>query len=91
MPDGLMAIKLERTVLDRLEALARAADRPVDELAAAVIADFVVAEETRLSAIREGVAAADAGDLIDHAAVRDWVKSWSGDGELPPPKASRGR
>lgn len=89
MPDGLMAIRLEQTVLDRLEALARAADRPVDELAAAVIADFVSAEEARVAAIRHGVVAANAGDLVNHADIRAWVESWGGADELPAPQASR--
>jgi len=41
-----------------------------------------------LAAIEEGVAAVDAGDLVNHEDVVAWVRSWGTPDELPQPKAS---
>jgi predicted transcriptional regulator len=42
-----------------------------------------------LAAIAEGVAAADAGDLVEHEDVVAWVRSWNTSGELPQPETLR--
>ena len=49
----------------RLEALAESAGRSASELAAAVLRDFLEENERHLAAIDVGIAAADAGELID--------------------------
>ena len=38
------------------------------------------------TAIREGIAAADAGRLIPHEEMRRWLLSWGTENELPPPE-----
>ncbi|MGO1080524.1 hypothetical protein [Inquilinus sp. CA228] len=38
------------------------------------------------AAIREGIAAADAGWLIPHEEMRHWLLSWGTEDELPPPQ-----
>jgi len=38
-----------------------------------------------VEAIREGVAAADAGHIVSYEAVRRSLLSWSTEAELPPP------
>jgi len=38
------------------------------------------------AAIREGIAAADAGRLIPHEEMRRWLLSWGTEDELPPPQ-----
>lgn len=48
---------------------------------------YVNSQEWQLAAIREGVAAADRGDLITHEAITDWVDSWDSHEERPPPEA----
>lgn len=53
----------------RLERLAAVAGRSVSELASAVLRDFVDESEQHLAALEAGVAAADAGDLIDFEEV----------------------
>jgi predicted transcriptional regulator len=49
----------------RLETLAESAGRSASELADAVLRDFLDENERHLAAIDVGIAAADAGDLID--------------------------
>jgi predicted transcriptional regulator len=41
-----------------------------------------------LAAIDEGIAAADAGDLVDHEDVVAWVRSWGRPDELPLQKST---
>jgi predicted transcriptional regulator len=54
---------------DRLEKLARSAGRSTSELADVALRDFLDESEQHLAAIDEGIAAADAGDLIGFADV----------------------
>jgi len=39
-----------------------------------------------VEAVREGVAAADAGHIMSYEAVRRWLLSWGNPNELPLPK-----
>jgi len=41
-----------------------------------------------IEAVREGVAAADAGHIIPYEAVRRWLLSWGTEAELPPPSCT---
>jgi predicted transcriptional regulator len=41
-----------------------------------------------LTLIEEGIAATDAGDLIDHNRVVAWVRSWGKSDELPEPRSN---
>ena len=47
----------------------------------------LVTEADQLVRAIEGVAAADAGDLVDHEDVVAWVRSWWQANELPTPKS----
>jgi predicted transcriptional regulator len=69
---GLKAIsvRLDEETLHRIEQMADAMDRPRAWLMTHAIKQFVEREEWFITQIKEGVAAADAGDLVDHAEVR---------------------
>lgn len=69
---GLKAIsvRLDEDTLHRIEQMADAMDRPRAWLMTQAIKQFVEREEWFITQIKEGVAAADAGDLVDHAEVR---------------------
>lgn len=69
---GLKAIsvRLDEETLHRIEQMADAMDRPRAWLMTQAIKQFVEREEWFITQIKEGVAAADAGDLVDHAEVR---------------------
>ena len=43
-------------------------------------------DEAKRIAILEGIAAADAGQLIPHEDVKAWLNSWGTENELPPPQ-----
>ena len=69
---GLKAtsVRLDEETLDRIGRMAEAMDRPRAWLMAHAIKQFVEREEWFIKQVKEGVAAADAGDLIDHTDVR---------------------
>lgn len=56
---------VDPVVWARLEKLARASGRSAAELAEALLRDFLDENEGHLAAIDEGIAAADAGELVD--------------------------
>jgi predicted transcriptional regulator len=58
----------------RLETLAESAGRSASELAAAVLRDFLDDNERHLAAIDVGIAAADAGELLDFDEVEADVR-----------------
>jgi len=45
-----------------------------------------IMDEAKRIAILEGIAAADAGQLIPHEDVKAWLNSWGTENELPPPQ-----
>jgi predicted transcriptional regulator len=62
-------VTLDPAVWTRLQELAESAGRSVSELAGAVLRDFVDENDRHLAAIDVGIAAADAGELIDFEEV----------------------
>ena len=42
-------------------------------------------EAWQIAAIEEGIAAADAGDMIPHERIREWLLSWGTEDENEPP------
>jgi predicted transcriptional regulator len=48
--------------------------------------EFLTVQQWQIEAIKEGIAAAERGDLIPHEEVRAWVESWGSAHELPRPR-----
>lgn len=69
-----------------LDDLAEATERSASWLAARALQAWVDENRWQLAAIREGIAQADAGDLVDHADVARWLDQWGTDGEREPPR-----
>lgn len=72
----LVSVRVPIETAQRLKALAEAMQRSKSFLGAQAIEEFVAAHEWQLAAIREGIDAADAGDVVEHAKVAGWVESW---------------
>ena len=68
-------LDLDPQLWARLKKLAETADRSVSELAAAALRGFLDENERHLAAIDAGIAAADAGELIDFAEVEANVET----------------
>lgn len=82
----VVTVRLDRSLKEKLNALAKATRRSNSFLAAEAIANYVESQEWQLAAIREGLADAERGALIDHDEIEAWVRSWGTDDELPPPE-----
>jgi predicted transcriptional regulator len=81
-----VSVRLDSALNDQVSEIADALDRPRSWVIEQAIKDFVALQQWQVAAIDDGLAAADAGRTVAHEAVVDWVRSWGGPGELPPPK-----
>jgi predicted transcriptional regulator len=73
-----MTIRLEDSVFEKLEQLAKVTTRTRSFLAAQAITDFVKTQEWQLAEIEQGIKEADAGDLIMHETVENrWKEKYA--------------
>ena len=56
-------------------------------LAPWTLRNYLELQAWQVAAIKEGIAAADRGEVVDHAEVKAWLESWGTERELPPPRA----
>jgi len=82
-----LTVRLDADVKRRLESVAAHVRRSKSFLAAEAIEEFLNVQEWQIAAIREGIAAADRGDLIPHEDVRAWAASLGSKRKLPRPRA----
>ena len=80
-----VTVRLDAALNEQLETIAIPLDRPKSWVIAQAVQDFVALQQWQLSAIDEGIRAADAGELTAHEEVLDWVKSWDTPNEKPLP------
>ncbi len=76
---SLVSVRLSDPVAERLENLAQATNRSKSFLAAQAIEEFLALQEWQVAAIKEGIDAADRGELVSHdeavAELGRWGKS----------------
>ena len=82
-----ITIRVDKSVKDRLESLARETKRSKSSLAAEGIGAFVELEERQIEGIKKALISIDNGLGIPHEDVAAWVASWDTDDELQPPSA----
>ena len=82
-----LSIRLEPDLNAQVTAIAEALDRPKSWIVEQALKDYVAVQQWQLAAIDEGIAAADAGKLVNHDDVVAWVRSWGTPDELPMPKS----
>jgi predicted transcriptional regulator len=61
---------------ERLDNLAKATDRSKSYLAALAIEEFVAVQEWQVQAIKEGMAEAEVGKVVDHDKALKELKRW---------------
>jgi predicted transcriptional regulator len=84
---GQLTIRLPKEYLEQLDTLAASTGRSKSALAGEALAVYLAAQEWQVTAIEEGVRAANAGAKpVEHAAVTAWLRSWGTDHELPRPE-----
>lgn len=86
MSDTTMTVRLPSKAKRQLEKLAHATGRTRSFLAAEAIQAYLETESWQITAIQEGVKAADAGHFVEHEKVAAWLNSWGSDRETEPPK-----
>jgi len=60
----------------RLERLAKTTKQSKVSLASQAIEDFLTVQEWHIQAIKEGIAAADSGDIVSHEEAVAKLKKW---------------
>jgi predicted transcriptional regulator len=81
-----LSVRLPEALSEQVTEVAAALDRPKSWVIEQAIRDYVAMQQWQLAAIDEGIRAADADEVAAHEDVVNWVRSWDGPGELPPPK-----
>ncbi len=61
----------------RLQRLSKTTKQSKTSLASQAIEDFLTVQEWHIQAIKEGIAAADKGDLVSHKEAVAELKKWS--------------
>lgn len=76
--NALLSVRLPADLADRLESLAEATDRSKSYLAACAVEEYLAVNEWQVKAVREGVDAADKGDVIPHKDALKELARWGG-------------
>ena len=69
-----------------LEKLARSTERPKAWLLEQALDEYLLDQAWQIEAIEEGIADAEAGRMIPHERVVEWLESWGTENELEPPE-----
>jgi RHH-type transcriptional regulator, rel operon repressor / antitoxin RelB len=73
---ALLSIRVSQDLADRLEKLAQATERSKSYLAAQAIEEFVALQDWQVKAIKDGVAAAEQGELVSHEEALAALGKW---------------
>ena len=83
---AVLTLRLDRATTQRLARLAKSTARTRSRLAAEAISKYLDDNAWQVEAIEEGVRAAEAGQVVNHADVVKWVRSWGKPRELKRPR-----
>ena len=83
-PTTTLTLRLPEALKTRMEQLAQATARSQSFLAVEAIEAYVADNEWQIEAIREGLADADAGRLVEHAEVATELAAWGKRGDPAP-------
>ncbi|MDH3704298.1 MAG: CopG family ribbon-helix-helix protein [Alphaproteobacteria bacterium] len=81
-----ITIRVDRSVKERLEAIARQTKRSKSYLAGEAIEEFLAVQEWQVEGIERALHSLDDGRGVPHDDVSSWVRSWDTDDERPKPK-----
>ncbi|WP_315763437.1 hypothetical protein [Bradyrhizobium sp. SZCCHNS2005] len=76
MTSTTLTVRVDTSVNERLERLAKSTGRSHAVLAAEAINEYLDLNESQVSGITRATASLDCGEAIPHDEVRDWVASW---------------
>ena len=73
---ALISLRIEEDLADRLNNLAIATGRTKSFVAGKAIEDYLALQEWQVQAIKDGIVAADRGELLDHEEAVKVLASW---------------
>jgi len=89
MASTTFTVRVDPTVKQRLEKLAKNTGRTRSYLAAEAIAEYLDINEWQVAGIKRAIGSLDRGEGIAHQDVKDWIASWGTKNERPAPSRSR--
>ena len=84
-PSRAVSFRIDQDKLSRLEDLAAATDRPRSWHIEQALDAYLDQQAWQLAHIDRGIASIEAGRVVPHEAVREWLLSWGKDDEGEPP------
>ncbi len=81
-----LTVRVDPTIKQRLEKLARSTGRSRSVLAAEAIHEYLNVSEWQVAGIHRAIASLDRGEGIAHGQVKEWLASWGTDDEAVQPK-----
>ncbi|MCC7348648.1 MAG: CopG family ribbon-helix-helix protein [Variibacter sp.] len=91
MSSTTVTLRVNQSVKERLERLAKSTGRSRSYLAAEALSAYLDVNEWQIAGIKRAAASLDQGQGVPHAHVKDWVASWKDRKERPQPKAIPGK
>jgi predicted transcriptional regulator len=88
MVSRTFTVRLDASIKQRLERLAKNTGRSRSYLAAEAIGEYLDVNEWQVAGIKNAIASLDQGKGISHDKVKKWVASWGSAKELPVPQRS---
>ncbi len=73
---SFLSVRLPEELAERLENLAKSTDRSKSYLAACAVEEYLAVQEWQVKAVREGMAAAEKGEIAGHEEALKELKRW---------------
>ena len=86
MRSAMLTVRIEPTVMKRLDRLAKSTGRSRSFLAAEAIAGYLDVNKCEVRGIRSAISSLDRGEGVPQHMIEEWVSSWGGANEKPAPK-----
>lgn len=83
----VMTVRISQDMQERLDRIAETTKRSRNFHAAEAITEYIELNEWQIERVKEGLRDADAGRVIPHAKVKEWVRSLKKGKRLSLPKA----
>lgn len=82
-----VSVRIRPELSDKIEILAGVLDRPKSWVIEKALEEYIAIQDWQIQTIKEGLAEANAGKLVSHEAVKQWVDSWGQPKEKPRPRS----
>ncbi len=74
--ESLISVRVPQDLASRLDSLAKATDRSKSYLATLAIEEFIAVQEWQVQAIKDGIADAKAGKIVNHDSALKELEKW---------------